>query len=46
MKKQKLIARTYRISKEADRDVKRNGKKVGGESLYIRELIYKDNAPL
>lgn len=39
MKKEKVIARLYRITKKQDAIVKKNGKKYGGESAYIRKLI-------
>ena len=35
----KLVKRTYRISKRDDNFVKKNKKKFGGESAYIRRLI-------
>lgn len=34
-----LIKRTYRLSKEDDKVVKRRAKSVGGESEWIRQLI-------
>lgn len=43
MKKENLIQRLYRISKEADKQVKKKAKKHKGESAYIRHLIEKDN---
>lgn len=39
MKKEKLIVRLYRITKKQDEIVKKNAKKFGGESAYIRKLI-------
>jgi hypothetical protein len=39
MKTSQLIKRTYRITKEDDKLVKKNIKKFGGESAYIRALI-------
>ena len=39
MKTSNLIKRTYRITKEQDKAVKKNKKKFGGESEYIRQLI-------
>lgn len=39
MKREKTIARTYRITKKQDDIVKKNSKKYGGESAYIRKLI-------
>lgn len=39
MKKQQLIKRTYRITKDHDKTVKKNKKIFGGESEYIRTLI-------
>jgi hypothetical protein len=38
-KELKLIKHTYRISIEDDKLVKKNKKKFGGESNYIRSLI-------
>ena len=35
----RLIKRTYRISGTDDKMVKKNAKKFGGESEYIRKLI-------
>jgi hypothetical protein len=35
----KYIKRTYRITKEQDKVVKKNAKKFGGESEYIRRLV-------
>jgi hypothetical protein len=35
----KLIKRTYRISREQDKKVKKLAMKVGGESAVIRNLI-------
>jgi len=43
MKKENLIQRLYRISKEADKQVKKKAKKYNGESAYIRHLIAQDN---
>jgi hypothetical protein len=37
----KLIKRTYRISKEQDKKVKKLAKKAPSESAVIRELIAK-----
>ena len=37
-----LIKRTYRITKEHDKKVKKHSKKVG-ESEYIRRLIDKEH---
>lgn len=39
MKKEEFIKRIYRITPKQDRIVKRNAKKFGGESAYIRTLI-------
>ena len=39
MKTSNLIKRTYRITKEQDKAVKKNVKKFGSESEYIRRLI-------
>lgn len=39
MKTSKLVKRTYRITEENDRKVKKLGKKNGGESNFIRTLI-------
>ena len=41
--KECLIQRLYRISKEADKQVKKKAKKYNGESAYIRHLIESDN---
>ena len=38
-KKEKLVPRMYRITKEQDKLVKKNAKKYGGEGAYIRALI-------
>jgi hypothetical protein len=38
-KKPKLIKRTYRISTEDDKLVKKNKKRFGGESAFIRSAI-------
>lgn len=38
-KKEKLIARLFRITKQQDELVKHNAKVFGGESAYIRRLI-------
>ena len=38
-KKEILVKRTYRITKVEDQLVKRNKKKFGSESKYIRKLI-------
>ena len=38
-KDKKLIKRTYRISKQDDKTVKKNKKTFGSESEYIRRLI-------
>jgi len=37
--KLKLVPRLYRITKKQDDLVKKNAKKFGGESAYIRKLI-------
>jgi hypothetical protein len=37
----KLVKRTYRITLEQDKKVKKLAKKAGGESAVIRELIAK-----
>ena len=37
----KYIKRTYRVSKEQDKKVKKLAKKAGGESAVISELIAK-----
>ena len=37
----KLIKRTFRITREQDKKVKKLAKKAGGESAVIRELITK-----
>lgn len=39
----RLIKRTYRISKEDDKFVKKNAKKSRGESAFIRSLIREKN---
>ncbi len=42
----KLIKRTYRITKEHDKIVKKNAKKYGSESSVIRgaiEMVIVDN---
>lgn len=39
MKKEKLIPRLYRVSKQQDKYVKKQAKQAGGESAFIRELI-------
>lgn len=38
-KKNIFIKRIYRITPKQDRIVKRNAKKFGGESAYVRRLI-------
>lgn len=37
--KQKLIKRTYRITTDNEKVVKKNKKKFGSESEFIRDLI-------
>jgi hypothetical protein len=37
----KLIKRTYRVTRDQDKKVKKLAKKAGGESAVIRELIAK-----
>ena len=44
MKRKPLIARTYRISEKDDKLIKKNAKKFGGESAYLRALIRTDEA--
>ena len=39
--KSQYIKRTYRVTKEQDKKVKKLAKKAGGESAVIRSLIEK-----
>ena len=40
--KENYVSTFYRITKEQDIAVKKNAKKFGGESAYIRELITRE----